>query len=466
MGTPRPIARFALLFVIALWPALVSGGALWFPDLAPYVRGGHVAVETVTGLMTAPDAPPVQAAGPAGGLAETSGAEVSGVRSVAYSVLAYLAGVASPRFLALAAVQASAMAFLVTGFAGRSPGSFWFYAGALALGSGPVFASTAGPDVWAGLLLLGVLALMLHGAAMGRAERIGVAGIVAFAVAAHASHVLLGVALAVAAFAWRRLVRRGQAKAARRGRGGWLIGGAVAAGLVGVVGTSVIGFGEASLAPKRYPIVLARAIEDGPALWHLEAHCDEHAYAVCEVFPGDIPSDVGAFLWNEGGVRDLASPEQMERIRAEEPVILRRAAMEYPFFQLRRAVANFAKQAVLVAQGPALGRIAAYEGDGIAVPVGKATRSVMRPLAWLQGATWTAALAAVVGVLALWRLRADGARAELLALTAAGLLANAAVCGALSVPEARYQARIAWVFPLVAIAVVAGARRSVPRAPR
>ena len=70
---------------------------------------------------------------------------------------------------------------------------------------------------------------------------------------------------------------------------------------------SLVGFGEASVAPKRYPFALARSVADGPGLWHLEKHCDTYHYAVCEVFD-DIPKGVGEFLWEETGLRYRATP--------------------------------------------------------------------------------------------------------------------------------------------------------------
>ena len=102
-----------------------------------------------------------------------------------------------------------------------------------------------------------------------------------------------------------------------------------------VVGTSYAAFGQASLAPKRYPIQLARSVEDGPGAWYLRDHCATERYAICEVFGPNPPRDVGEFLWSRNGVRYRATAEQMERIRAEESIIVRRAAMAYPGFQLR-----------------------------------------------------------------------------------------------------------------------------------
>jgi hypothetical protein len=66
------------------------------------------------------------------------------------------------------------------------------------------------------------------------------------------------------------------------------------------------------------------------------------------------------------------------------------------------------------------------------------------------------ALSAIAAPLLLWRaLRAsDTPRAAMLAGALLALLVNAAATGALSKPHHRYQARIAWVLPLVAMLAV------------
>ena len=88
--------------------------------------------------------------------------------------------------------------------------------------------------------------------------------------------------------------------------------------VVALLGTSYAAFGEWSLAPKRYPIGLARSISDGPGYWYLRDHCATEHFAICEIYGTNPPRKVNDFLWGPNGVRYRATPEQMERIRAEE----------------------------------------------------------------------------------------------------------------------------------------------------
>ena len=448
--------RLGVLFLASLWPALVSGGALWFPDIAPYVRGGHLAVETLlaagegegaagAGAALTDAAPGESQTERAAGLAGRATASVSGVRSVAYSVFAYLGGLAAPAFWGVALIQAALLAGLVSILARREGGPLWLWAGVLALSAAPLSASSAGPDVFAGLLFLSALIVFRYGRRLTAGEAGLVLGTLAFGVAAHASHVLLAGALALGVLLLGTRTQR---------RAGVLLAGGVAVGVAGVLAASLIGFGEASLAPKRYPIVLARAIEDGPALWHLQDHCDEHGYTVCEVFPDGIPDNVGSFLWREGGVRDRASPAQMEAIRAEEALILRRAFAEYPFFQLRKAGGNFARQLATFIETPRLGSRTTYLGGGEVASEGTSIRSFSRLSALAQGLVTLGGLLLVAALAFTGALRLDRDDRRLLCLLALGLAANAAVCGVLSVPEARYQARIVWVLPVIAAALL------------
>ena len=116
-------------------------------------------------------------------------------------------------------------------------------------------------------------------------------------------------AAAAAAFAVRYRLRRPMPFRAIA----WSVG-PILLGVGGLLLLSLVGFGQASVAPKRYPISLARSIADGPGLWHLQAKCGDYRYAVCEVFPNAIPTNPGDFLWGENGVRYRATPAQMERI--------------------------------------------------------------------------------------------------------------------------------------------------------
>ncbi|MBD0272787.1 MAG: hypothetical protein ICV73_12760, partial [Acetobacteraceae bacterium] len=81
------------------------------------------------------------------------------------------------------------------------------------------------------------------------------------------------------------------------------------------------------------------------------------------------------------------------------------------------------------------------------------------PFAWLH--PFAAAAGAVALPLAMRRARAvgDARLLGILCCVAAGVLANAAVLGALSGPHDRYGARIAWLLPLAGLLAWRRSRR-------
>jgi hypothetical protein len=218
-----------------------------------------------------------------------------------------------------------------------------------------------------------------------------------------------------------------------------------------LLGTSYVAFGEASLAPKRYPIQLARSVSDGPGAWHLRDHCATERYAICEIFGPNPPRRVRDFLWSEKGVRYRATPEQMERIRAEESTIVRRAAMEYPVHQLRRSVTNIFLQ--FFTFGPddlTFGLKIAGEVDDPSLLRTHPDHAMLKTLC--EALIYLSFAASILVLLAL-RRRLRTVEVAAISVAVVGLLANAAVCGILSAVTDRYQGRVAWILPVLAIII-------------
>jgi hypothetical protein len=110
-----------------------------------------------------------------------------------------------------------------------------------------------------------------------------------------------------------------------------------------LLGTSYLAFGEWSLLRSA---ILSTCSFGGrwSGAWYLRDHCATEHYAICEIFGPNPPRQVHEFLWAKDGVRYRATPQQMERIRAEETTIVRRAALEYPAARIRRSATNMASQ--------------------------------------------------------------------------------------------------------------------------
>ena len=195
-------------------------------------------------------------------------------------------------------------------------------------------AAYAVPDIFAGIAVAAAAMLAVYFEAMTNRLRCAFVILIALCITVHGSHlpivIITLIAGSIVSFRPKRLWWRRAA----------IFASPVVAGVAAMLVTSYAAFGELSLAPKRYPIQLARSVADGPGAWYLHDQCATEHYAICEVFGPNPPRNVGEFLWGEHGVRNRATPEQMDRIRAEESTIVRRAALAYPGTQITRSVSN------------------------------------------------------------------------------------------------------------------------------
>ena len=103
-------------------------------------------------------------------------------------------------------------------------------------------------------------------------------------------------------------------------RGQWaLVSAPFLLGAAATVALNFAAFGGPSLTGKRYPLTLARSVAEGPGKWYLEKNCGHLKYAICELYPhGRCRERSTISSGAPNGVKQRATPEQMDRIRAEE----------------------------------------------------------------------------------------------------------------------------------------------------
>ncbi|MFM9976702.1 MAG: hypothetical protein ACKVOP_01475 [Sphingomonadaceae bacterium] len=457
-----PTALFLFASATLLWPAILNGRALLLEDSASYYRGGALGVSTALSLardwflsVFATTTAPV-GAGDTATVAATAIGKSGGARSVIYSLATYLLRGPGNSLFLLAAAQAILVGFLLVQAQALAAPHARFAPRVIALAAiggltgAAWYASTAMPDIFAGIAILAIILFALYFERLGLSLRLIFTLIIATAVAVHTSHLLLAVGLTLASLGARFwLVRPGLRNALVTA--GWMVA-PIGLGIGVLMTTALAGFGEASVAPKRYPITLARSIDDGPGRWHLEKHCARERYAICDVFAGGIPQGIDAILWGPGGVRMQATPEQMERVREEEMLIVRRAASEYPLAQLASASTNLAGQLwEMGLTGLRFGNALDLRSDG-AVDFAEISpdRPMLRKTSEVLGY-----LAFGIALAFAWARRKRLTRTEvaLLGLAVIGLVLNAGICGVLSAVTDRYQGRVAWVLPAVALAI-------------
>jgi len=439
-----------------LWPLAINRAPFYASDSASYLRGGELGFNTALMMLGPPERSSRTA--PAKDLKqiiEDALSKSGGARSPIYSVAAYLLRAPGNSLLTLTVIQAAAAAFML-----------WLLRRAMAPGSGLAASLSAGaavavltsaawysayamPDILAGVLISAILLMTVFIDRFGIVLRIALAVLIAFCITTHGSHLLIAIPTLLAGGIASSRLRTGSASVLRRTA--WFASPIVLA-MAAMLGTSYFAFGELSLAPKRYPIQLARSIADGPGAWYLRDHCATEHYAICELYGPNPPTSVHEFLWGPDGVRNRATPEQMDRIRAEEGTIVRRATLAYPTVQIRRSATNVLLQ--FIRFGPRdliFGTRMVGMGQQVSLMPVESDRPVLKAIGKLL--IYASFIASIL-LLVIIRRRLTSREIGALAVVGVGLAANAAVCGILSGVADRYQGRVAWVLPAVAAMIL------------
>lgn len=464
--------RLAVLTLIAtlffVWPLLAYGRPGYIPDSAAYYKGGRAGVTHVLGTAqdSNTDSVPARAASlaidstrrieaPSGAGGST---EVRGSRAVAYSLAAYILRAPDPAMWLLAAAQALAAGFLTAVtflLLARDTRTIWWKLAVLAIATPVALVSgVIVPDIFAGLVILVIALIATEYARMSNGVRAASVAIAAAGITFHASHLPLGLTVTLSALAVMALMRPRQSIPP----GQWAL--VVSPFLIGAAATialNLVAFGGPSLTGKRYPLTLARSVANGPGKWYLEKNCRHLSFAICEVFPNRVPDTVNGFLWGDGGVKERATPEQLERIRAEESEVVLAAARAYPLHEVGQLTGNFAKQ--LIRFEPGLGLEFKIGLDANQVPV---LQPAPYSKAWIRLVHLLTMVSVTAGIVLLYRrLRSDQTMLPIVAIVVAGLVFNAAICVFFSGVTDRYQARVIWLIPLLALAALG---RMAPRA--
>jgi hypothetical protein len=471
-------AGSALLLVVLLLPAWINRQPVMYPDSVGYFHAGYAAIKQVKreADIHLRHRPPSEAPS----LARQQSDGVATARSVYYG-LTYVAGYVLGGVWALALGQAllAAACLLLAGRRAVALKPPWIVAAlcAIALASGlNVFAVTAMPDVFAGLMLLSAGMLLAYGKAMARGEKIFWLAVVLLACLYHKAHLAI-LALTLAASLLLPFVRR-------EGLRDFLL--LAAAGLIALLGHYAVDLAVRAAtgkAPISTPFLLARMVGDGTAERYLRETCPARPFATC-AYLSRMPMTENDFLWSHApdvGVMGVAPAKVRAAIAGEANAIVLGAFAAHPLEQIaataRNVVAQMGDVGVreyrllptdTIAPIPMLRwALDRYASSGIArgwMPLG-AISAVMR-------AVYFASLVGI-GTL-LWRRRGGPvpalAPARLVLLLLAGIVANAIVSGAIAGVFDRYQGRVAWLAPLgflVLLAMMLAERareRNVPKA--
>jgi hypothetical protein len=470
----RTVVHIALiggLLVVCIWPAIYNGQPFLNPDTLQYIRYADAGIAKLTGhssewLPMAPRFTP-QAAGQVAAQADDQAQRQPPFygRSIYYGALLRLGDAFGLLWVSIA-VQAAALMLAVALTLSRTVGFGWTKFAVvlivLSLATPMAFyASSLMPDIFAGVTILGAANLMVYGGRMNRASLISWTGLMCAALLFHISHVLVSLCLVGLWLVGRVLFRW---SVSWRGLAAILFSVIIAfAGEGAFTLATLKGFG---MAPIRFPALTARLVVDGPGADYLKVHCPQANFALCRIVDRLPIATSHQFLWAsaaDGGVFTPADPDfrralSNEQVRfffatlSYDPVgvavaMLKDTVEQIGKFSMDDINYDDEKKTVYLVQMPpsylsVADRTRAWEGT--------------LPGVTLSAIVLTSLLASVAYLL--WILIFSDKMAadhdpdlrRLSIIVIVGALMNAFVCGALSGPEDRYQARVVWLIPLVA----------------
>ncbi|HEX4196788.1 MAG TPA: hypothetical protein VHZ26_05045 [Caulobacteraceae bacterium] len=481
------IGRTLLAAAMLMWPLLVATRPTEFFDTGQYWWRGRMIVVDALGLDRDAPSPYHQRIGPmpvVHGFVQTQASIPSyiGARSPTFSIFVFLTQQLGTLWLT-AAVEALATAaiFYIVWRAAVPKAARWTYLALMAvlaaLTSLAFFASFAMPDVFAGLGVLIMVALVLHWDRLGRQTRLGLLGLLAVSLSFASSHLLLAILLLpVAALLLRRLGASWRTTLVRTAA---LVAAIGAAGLCAILidNSAHALTGIETGAP---PFLTARLLADGPGRTYLRRACARQSpYFLCrfKALPLDNSQDI---LWSQqsdSSVFTVSSVPDRFKLEAEQGRFVRDVILADPLGVAWAALRDFTQQLGLFAvieplRDPcAMKPTERWSGDFLHVLIVDADRcgpgqTPLMPRRLLLGLH---SVVLMLSAYALWRLaharrtppglRSGGPDAlddvdRLLAatsLTVAAIVLNAAICGALSGPFPRYEARLIWLLPTLVL---------------
>lgn len=478
---------FVLALILCL-PALWNGQPFFYPDTPTYLRGAESGAVRIFGPQVFREWLPAAGQSPAGaGAPNGDGAEqrpskgltsvdekiVLAGRSVYYGSLVYAGYLMGGMWLTVA-VQALAVAWvlhLLMVRLWRFPARQVLFVGAglsllTPLGA---YAGFLMPDVFAGLSILVIGIFAVYWEALARGTRWALALLLLFSLSAHASHVALAAALLLVLAGLRAF------QPSWRGRSFSVVPvvlTCIALALAADWAFSVAVKRALGEPPLRLPHLTARLIDMGPGTDYLRKHCPGAGFAACTYLP-NYPTQWAEFLFSERpdqGAFALADADTKRRLSSEQLRLAIEVLRDSPLRVVRGIAADVLRQlATFRVDIARYGRseLAKYLGrvpDDVYAAMQKTRAAATRRYNKLLTLTTYATVLAAVGVAA-WLLvrrragtlpRAPGPAADgfydFAVLVVAGVVANAVVCGALASSLDRFQARVVWLLPLLAVA--------------
>lgn len=424
--------------LLIAWPAIYSGFPLLYPDSAEYIHAGR---PTAAAIL----------------LGHRS--SYYGMRSLIYSlgILPFHPGGLLWPVIGLQCALTSWVLWLV--FRSVLPGANSVrFASLIAIlsifTSLSWFGSFVMPDILGPDLYLCTYLLVFARASLSTVERVLLLVVSWWAIASHATHLPIGIAvcgaLALLAIVGRRKFRDYRKNAA-------LVGAVFLLAIAAQLAVNARLYGNLSLTGNRPPFLTARILEDGPGRLFLAKHCPEGGWELCR-YKNNLAGTSNHFLWDSDGVWKQASAASRISISQQEGPFVKAVLLEYPGEQLRASAHNFVAQLKLInLQDFAPNPDIVLGVRGVLTRAGGYLTSRQSQgqlhLRFFYEVHKTVVLASLAGILLLlpWLNRRRPRRLIALGtVVATGVVANALVTGTLSMVCGRYESRVMWMVPMFA----------------
>ncbi|SEC42206.1 hypothetical protein SAMN05444164_1799 [Bradyrhizobium erythrophlei] len=318
----------------------------------------------------------------------------------------------------------------------------------------PWLASMLLTDIFAGLSVLALFILVLHGDRISTLEKAVLFGFTAFSAATHSA--TLAVLLGLCCVGWMLRPWLGRHVPVAGLMQGSLT---IVTAAVMLLAANFALSGQLAWTPGGYGVAFGRMLQDDIVAQYLRDHCARENLKLCP-YRDQLPPTADDFLWGHSMFNTLG---RFQGLNDEMGHIVVRSLAEYPGWQAKAALTATADQLMDVATG---------EGSSGWIPhtYGIIERYIPKQVAPMRAARqqqWAldftainrihvpVALASMLLVVilfgrGLWQRRLDDL--TLLAGTVTlALLGNAAVCGVISGPHDRYGARMVWVATFVVL---------------
>ncbi|WP_294307595.1 hypothetical protein [uncultured Sphingomonas sp.] len=339
----------------------------------------------------------------------------------------------------------------------------------------PWFVGQIMPDIATGFVPLVLFALLARPSDTPLWQRAGLAALLALLIAVHLSHVLLAAGLSGLAMVAMLLSGTGWRETVRRSLPAML---AIMVTLLGLSSLNRVAGYEFRPALSSDTFLLARLFDGHVAQPTLARLCHERALAHCAARPlVDDPSVAQpgqAYLWDQHSPLGAMLHRDRPGVIAEQRVIIRTVLHDDPGGVAALAWRGFTEQLTTVRKGVLPPYAADMQIAHIlkarlpdayrAFAVSRQQRGALDPLKFAPDVAVAVAVVLLLPLMLVWAI--GGRRWRLLGLTGlvvATLLLNAAITGDLSGPDDRYQSRVLWLLPLLAVCFATAPReRPVP----